>query len=121
MTNILQKVASLCKDNERTLLEKYGLIEKDSPRGKDCNGLFMEQTTNEGDKILSLLLWNDKRTEIIELLKRLATKDAKKARKKIRETFLDDLKMKGDDEVIGMEDELNAETELISEDIKDEE
>jgi hypothetical protein len=122
MKDILQKVASLCKDNERTLLEKYDLIDKDSPRGKDCNGLFMEKTTCEGDKLLALLLWNEKRPEIIEMLKKMSAKDASKARKRIKEAFLDNLKVKDDEEILGMDDELKAEQELTSEgEVKDEE
>ena len=82
----------------------------------------MEKTTCEGDKLLALLLWNEKRPEIIEMLKKMSAKDASKARKRIKEAFLDNLKVKDDEEILGMDDELKAEQELTSEgEVKDEE
>jgi len=67
---IKQKVKKFFKDKDRKLLEKYGIVDPDSSVGFE-NGLCLEDLTEEGEEIVSALLYTTVRPKLLEVLRKI--------------------------------------------------
>lgn len=78
--SIRDKVRRIYKNKDRRLLEKYGVIDPDSPIGTE-NGISMEELTEEGAQLLEGILWAANRDKVLEVIKKVDKEETEEKEK----------------------------------------
>ena len=79
--SIRDKVKRFYKNKDRKLLEKYGVVDPDSPVGME-NGISMEELTEEGAQLLEGILWAANRDKVLEVIRKVDKEESEEAEEK---------------------------------------